>query len=98
MLGGPPATRWMGPAARVAVTGTRSGVPLLKLLTQRAPLWKLSPLAPIGRASVATGASAASVSHRGVAQLRLLVGGRGDDHFGDDGGILASLHGIRFHA
>jgi hypothetical protein len=38
----------------------------LKLLTHSAPLWNLSPLAPIGRASVGTGARAASVSH-GVA-------------------------------
>src|SRR4051794_7324673 len=63
MLGRPPVTRRMGPALPAPVTGTRSSVPWLKLLTHRAPLWNLSPLAPIGRASVGTGASAASVSH-----------------------------------
>src|SRR3954452_22863685 len=63
MLGRPPAIWWRGPAVPVAVTGTRSRVPLLKLLIHRAPLWNLSPLAPIGRASVGTGARAASVSH-----------------------------------
>src|SRR3954467_3127437 len=65
MLGRPPAIWWMGPAVPVGVTGTRSSVPLLKLLTHRAPLWNLSPLAPIGRASVITGARAASGSPRG---------------------------------
>ena len=63
MLGRPPATRRMGPAVPVSVTGIRSSVPWLKLLTHSAPLWNLSPLAPIGRASVGTGARAASVSH-----------------------------------
>jgi hypothetical protein len=33
-----------------------------------------------------------------VAQLRLLVGGRGDDPFGDDGGVVTTFHGIRYHA
>src|SRR4051812_25128431 len=63
MLGRPPVTWRMGPAVPVVVTGIRRSVPLLKLLAHRAPLWNLSPLAPIGRASVGTGASAASVSH-----------------------------------
>lgn len=66
MLGRPPVTWRMGPAVPVGVTGICSRVPLLKLVAHRAPLWNLSPLAPIGRASVGTGASAASVSH-GVA-------------------------------
>lgn len=48
MLGRPSATRRMGPAAPAGVTGTRNSVPKLKLLTHRAPLWNLSPLAPIG--------------------------------------------------
>src|ERR1044072_1287835 len=63
MLGRPPATWRIGPGAPAGVIGTRSRVPLLKLLTHRAPVWNLSPLAPIGSASVGTGARAASVSH-----------------------------------
>ncbi|MFF6879728.1 AbgT family transporter [Streptomyces sp. NPDC012474] len=63
MLGRPPVTRRTGPGVPAAVTGIRSGVPLSKLVAHRAPLWNRSPLAPIGRTSVGTGARAVSVSH-----------------------------------